>query len=157
MDSDSEIIRYKQQLASLIIGNERIVELINAEDIEEPEDLIHHNVFEFIRVPEVPEEQKTYICFKVNIPEVYTSNFMFKKVMITIYVITHQGLMITDEGGTRIDLIGREITRMLNGYKGIGKAPLERISDVEESLGDKHRCRIICFLASDLNGGCRKS
>lgn len=157
MANSREIIRYKQQIASLLINNEKIVKLINQSDINTPEDLIHKNIYDFIRVPEVPEEQKTYICYKVDIPEVYTVNFLFKKLVITIYVITHQGLMITDEGGTRIDLLGAELDEMLNGYKGIGQSPLDLISNVEESVGDKHRCRVLTFMASDINNKpCKK-
>ena len=151
MANSREIIDYKQHLVSLIINNEAIVELINQEGIDSPQDLIHKNIYEFIRVPDAPEEQKTYICIEVDVPEVYSVNFLFKKLVIHIHVITHQGLMITDMGGARTDLIAAELDTMLNGYKGIGQKPLELISNVAERVGERHRGRELTFLASDIN------
>lgn len=157
MANSREIIAYKQHIASLLINNEAIVDLINQEGIESPQDLIHNNIYEFIRIPEAPEEQKTYICIEVDVPEVYSVNFLFKKLVIYIHVISHQGLMITDLGGARTDLLAAEIDTMLNGYRGIGQKPLELISNVAERVGEKHRGRVLTFLASDINADpCRR-
>jgi hypothetical protein len=107
--------------------------------------LIHNNIYEFIRVPEVPEEQKVYICYDIDIPEISSYNLLFKKLVISIYVIAHQGRMVTDEGGCRTDLIAAEVDDMLTGYTEIGSKPLELISNVAKAVGDKHRARILRF------------
>ena len=157
MANSREIIAYKQHIASLLINNEAIVDLINQEGIESPQDLIHNNIYEFIRIPEAPEEQKTYICIEVDVPEVYSVNFLFKKLVIYIHVISHQGLMIPHLGGARTYLLAAEIDTMLNGYRGIGQKPLELISNVAERVGEKHRGRVLTFLASDINADpCRR-
>ena len=153
MANSSEIIRYKQQLTSLVINNEAIVKLINEQDIDNPEDLIYHNVYDFVRIPETIDEERTYICFKVDVPEVYRSSFLFKQLIITVYVISHQKQMITEYGGTRIDLIGALIDKMLNGRRDIGKKKLELISNIEDGVGSKHRCRILKFKAEDIDNG----
>ena len=153
MANSLEIVRYKQQLTSLIINNEKIVKLINEEDIENPEDLIYHNIYDFVRVPETIDEERTYICLKVDVPEVYRSSFLFKQLIITIYIISHQNQMITEYGGTRIDLISALVDKMLNGRKDIGKKKLELISNIEDGIGSKHRCRILKFKASDIDNG----
>lgn len=145
MASSRKIIGIKRTLASLLINNERIVELIDQKDITNPEKLIHNNIYEFIRVPEVPEEQKVYICYDIDIPEISSYNFLFKKLVISIYVIAHQGRMVTDEGGCRTDLIAAEVDDMLTGYTEIGSKPLELISNVAKAVGDKHRARILRF------------
>ena len=158
MANSREIVRYKQQIVSLLINNEDIVNLINQEGINSPEDLIYHNIYDFIRIPDVPEEQKTFICVEVDVPEVYSVNFLFKKLVIYVHVITHQGLMITDLGGARTDLLAAEVDEMLNGYRGIGQKPLELISNVAERVGEKHRGRVLTFLASDINvDPCKKT
>lgn len=153
MANSYELIRYKQQLMSMFINNELLVELIDNTDIETAEDLINNNIFNYVRVPQTPEEAKTFICMKIDVPEVYSRNFLFKKLTITIYVITHEDLMHTKYGATRIDLMGAEVDKLLNGYSGIGKAELELISNVENTVGTKHRCRILTFKASDINNG----
>ena len=111
------IKRYKQQIISLLIHNEELVELINNTEIETPEDLIGKNIFGYIRIPQAPEEAKTYVALKIDVPEVYLSNSLFKKIIITIYVITHEDLMPTELGGSRIDLMGEEVEKILNKYQ----------------------------------------
>lgn len=145
MASSRKIIGIKRTLASLLINNDRIVELIDQKDITNPEKLIHRNVYEFIRVPEIPEEQKVYICYEVDIPEISSFNTLFKKLIISVYVISHQGRMVTDEGGCRTDLIAAEVDDMLTGNTGFGSKPLELISNVAKAVGDKHRARILRF------------
>lgn len=151
MANSQEIVRYKQQLTSLIINNAAVVKLINEPEITNPEDLIYHNIYDFVRIPETIDEEKTYICIKVDVPQVYRSSFLFKQLIISIYIISHQKQMITEYGGTRIDLISALLDKMLNGRKDIGKKKLELIANIEDSVGSKHRCRIMKFKAEDIN------
>ena len=151
MANSREIVRYKQQLTSLVINNEDIVKLLNEPEIVNPEDLIYHNIYDFVRIPETIDEERTYICFKIDVPEVYRSSFLFKQLIITVYIISHQNQMITEYGGTRIDLISALVDKMLNGYRGIGKKKLELISNIEDGVGSKHRCRIMKFKAADID------
>ena len=80
MTPSGQIKKYKQQLISLFVNNEKIVKLINEKDISNPEDLIYHNFFNFIRVPETIDEERNYICVKIDVPEVYTSSLFFKQI-----------------------------------------------------------------------------
>lgn len=149
-----EIIKYKQQIGSMLINSPEIVALINNTEIEEPDELIGKNIFNFIRYPFAPEEELCYICFEVDVPETYSNrNFLFKKLVLTFYIVSHERLMPTTDpsGGTRNDLISAHIDKIFNGYKGIGKNALELISNTASSISTKHRCRIMTFAAEDLN------
>ena len=150
-NSSKKIIKFKRQLATMFINDERIVELINNKHIENPEDLMYENIFNFIRVPKAPEEQLNYICFRVYMPEVYTSNMFFQKLVVEVYTVSNQGEMVTDEGATRIDLLAEEVENLLDGNKSFGKKPLELISNEEEGFGSRHRCRILRFEAYDID------
>ena len=151
MAYSEEIKYYKQKITSLIINNSDIVDLFDEPTIIDPEKLIYNNVFNFIRIPKTPEETKSYVCFKIDIPEVCPSNFLYKTIVITFWVITHQDNMITDLGGTKIDLMAIEIEKIFNGYKGFGNKPLELISNIEGVASNIHPCRIITFRAEDVN------
>ena len=155
MANSFEIIRYKQQLMSLFINNERIVELIDSKEVQDEDDiesLIRTHIFDYIRIPSSPDEAKTYIAMEIDIPKIYTSeSYLFKKLIITIHIITHEELMPTIYDGTRIDLISAEIDKMLNGYEGIGKKPLDLINNISGSISVKHRERIMQFVAEDMN------
>lgn len=154
MANSFEIIQYKQKIGSMLINEPNIVKLINNKEIEEPEDLIGENVLNYIRYPDAPEEEVCYICFEVDVPERYSDkNYLFKKLVLTFYIVSHERLMPTDDssGGTRNDLIAAYIDKLFNGYKGIGKSKLELISNVASSISTKHRCRIMTFAADDLD------
>ena len=154
MANSFEIIKYKQQIGSMLINCPEIVELINNTEIEEPEDLIGENVFNFIRYPFSIEEEITYIAFEVDVPKVYSDrNYLFKQLTITFYIVSHERLMPTEDvsGGVRNDLISAHIDKLFNGYSGIGKRKLQLISNVAQAISTKHRCRIMTFAAEDLN------
>ena len=89
MANSFEIIDYKQKIASMLINNEDIVRLINNTDIESPEELIGENIFNFMRYPDSVEHEITYICFEVEVPKISNTNYLFKQLVITFYVITH--------------------------------------------------------------------
>lgn len=153
MANSYEIIKYKQQIGSLLVQDEDIIHWIGNDEAETPEELIGKNIFNYIRYPFAPEEEITYICFEVDVPNVSSFNHLFKKLVITFYVVSHERRMPTDDpmGGVRNDLIAARIDKIFNNYKGIGKAPLGLISNTSSSLSQKHRCRILTFAAEDLN------
>ena len=103
-------------------------------------------------MPNAPEEEETWNTLEIDIPKIYSSNKeLFKDLVITIYIITHERLMPTIYGGTRIDLISAEIDKMLNGYEGIGKKPLELLNNIAQAISVKHRCRVMQFSAMEIN------
>ena len=153
MANSFEIIDYKQKIASMLINNEDIVRLINNTYIESPEELIGKNIFNFMRYPDSVEHEITYICFEVEVPKISNTNYLFKQLVITFYVITHERLMPTDDpkGGTRNDLLQAHIDEIFNDFKGIGKTPLELVSNIADAISVKHRRRILTFATVDSN------
>lgn len=157
MANSREIILYKQQIASVLVNDDEIVRLLNDTDIETPDELIGKRIFNFMRYPFAVEEEVSYIAFEVEIPKYNNVNKLFKKLMITFYVVSHERLMPTDDllGGTRNDLLAARIDKLFNGYRGIGKTPLELISNTADAVSVKHRRRILVFYADDINAsGC---
>lgn len=150
MANSFEIVRYKQLIMSALINNERIVALIGNNEVESPEDLVDENLFDYIRIPCAIEEEKTFIAFEVDVPRINRSNEEYlKKLVITFYVITHERLMRTQEGGTRIDILAAEIDKMFTGSQMFGTQPLEIMSNTANGVSVKHRCRILTFKAED--------
>lgn len=154
MGNSAEIIRYKQQIMSMLINNDEIVRLIDNKDIDNTEDLINENIFYYLRVPQVPEEEKTYVCIEVDIPDAdRLYNNMLREHVITVYIITHENLMSTPLG-TRTDLLSAEIDRLLSSQRIIGKTKTELMSNVANGIGVRHRCRIMTFSVQDVAEGC---
>lgn len=154
MANSFEIIRYKQQIMSMFINNDEIIHLIDAKDCENTEELINENIFYFLRVPEAPEEEKTYICIEVDIPNTSSVyNNLMRELVITIYIITHENLMATPSG-TRTDLLSAEIDKLLSSQRIIGKTKMELLTNTANGIGVKHRCRIMTFTVQDTAEGC---
>lgn len=154
MANSFEIIRYKQQIMSMFINNEEIVKLIDNKEIETTEDLINDNIYFYLRVPDPPEEEKTYICIEVDIPDAQALyNDIMRELVVTIYIITHERLMPTPSG-TRTDLLSAEIDKLLTSQKVIGKSEMKLLSNNANGIGVKHRCRIMTFTVHDVSKGC---
>lgn len=150
-NSSKTIIKFKRQIASMLINDERIFELVNNDELKSAEDMMYANLYPFIRVPEAPDEQLNYICYRIYVPKVYSGSTLFQRLVVEFYVISHQGEMKTDEGATRIDLLAEEVEQLFNGYTGLGKKPIELISNEEDGCGSNHRCRILRFEAEDVD------
>ena len=154
MGYSREIARYKQQIISLVINKKEIIDLIDNKDIENTEDLIGENVFYYLRVPEAPEEEKTYICIEVDIPDAQSSsNDLFRELVVTIYIITHERLMPTPDG-TRVDLISAELDELLTKQNVIGRSKMELLTNNANGIGVRHRCRIMTFSVLDKAEDC---
>lgn len=152
MNRSRAIIKYKQKLMSKIVNNKAIIGLVDKEYINSADELIGKNLFNYIRIPNTEEEEKTYICLEVDIPEVYSDeNYMFGKLEIIVYIITHQNLMDTNQGALRTDLISAYIDEMFNLKKIVGLKPLELICNVSGAVTGTtyHRCRIMKFYGED--------
>lgn len=155
MAKSSAIAKYKEKLMAKIVNNKEILFLVDKSKINNPNAYIYDNFFNFIRIPNSPEEEKNYICLEVDVPDIYSDqNKVYGKLVITIYIISHINLMQTKQGGTRPDLISALIDEMFNNKKIVGLKNLELISNVAGSVNDKNRCRVMTFYAEDLAVNC---
>jgi hypothetical protein len=155
MSKSRAIAEYKEKLMAKIIANKQILALVDKDKINHPDDYMYDNFFNFIRVPDSPEDEKNYICLEVDIPEIYSEqNNVYGKLVITIYIISHVNLMRTHRGGTRIDLISALIDDMFNNKRIVGLKKLELISNVAGNVNDKNACRVMTFYAEDLAVEC---
>ena len=114
-----EIPKYKNTILSLIISNENIVELLNG-NIEQSENLIGVNLFDYPKIP-LAEEELAYITVEIDIPTMFNiKNKIFRKPQIVLDIIVHDKLMKTNTIGNRLDLLCSEIDKVFNGFNGLG-------------------------------------
>lgn len=155
MSKSRAIAKYKEKLMAKIVANKQILALVDKDKIDHPDKYIYDNFFNFIRVPDSPEDEKNYICLEVDIPEIYSEqNKVYGKLVITIYIISHINLMRTHSGGTRTDLISALIDDMFNNKRIVGLKELELISNIAGNVNDKNACRVMTFYAEDLAVDC---
>lgn len=155
MAKSSAIGKYKEKLMDKIVNNKQILILVDNKKINNPDSYMYDNFFNFLKIPESPEEEKNYICLEVDIPKIYTEQSkVYGKLIVTIYIISHVNLMNTHRGGTRTDLISALIDEMFNNKLTVGLKKMELLSNVAGSVNDKYMCRVMTFYAEDLAVDC---
>lgn len=146
MPSTQEIINYKTTAISAIVNTPEIVRAIDPNYIGNGEGLIYKNIFPYGYIPETVEEAKCYILITVDMPHVWSeSSYLFRKVVVSFYIVCHQRLMQTDYGGTRIDYIAEELEKLFGGSSDFGFGEMELISSTEENPDFEHRARVMQF------------
>ena len=151
MSSSEDIIIVKQKIMSAIVNDDDIVGLIDSSLVGNGDELLYNNIFPYKRVPDTEDEMKTYICFKINTQSSYAKNKIFKDILVTLYVITHQDLMKCEHNGTRIDFIGSLILDIFNGSQDLGFGEVEVTSDTEGDADFLHRYREIVLKTKGLS------
>ena len=131
-----ELTEYRSKIMKELCSNQKIVDLLRNEiDSSLPDrTLMYTQIFPYAFTPEKTEDVKTYICFRVYVPEVF--NKTVKKMGIVFYVFTHQNLIRTEDG-LRPDLIAEEIEKLFNGSLklGAGRLAIEGLDDISPASG----------------------
>lgn len=146
-----EFFDYKNELMKTLCKNEGVVRLItDSEDAPVPDyDLPYNQIFPFEFVPETTSSATTYICFDVDIVDVYSKTFY--QPVLYLWIFTHKSKLRLKQGGVRTDQLCVEINKELNGsrYFGLGELELKRVDRFVPILD--YRGRILTYTARDFN------
>lgn len=122
-----EVMTVKNDIINKLINSKPIVDTINNTSIEAPDQLIGKNIYRDLYVPsdESDFEAKTYICLGVFVTKI--TNQLIKYLDLHFWIFTHQNILDTGLGYSRVDKIQSEIDKIMNGsYQfGIDKAELK--------------------------------
>lgn len=159
MPNSSCIISWKNQILSDLGNDENIIEALNLDKDENPEDLVWHRLFPHYYIPDVQESVKTYILVEIDIVEQRVSRYekkssVYSHPQITFRILSHQDDMQMKKQGisaTRIDYIGYLIDKKYNKRKGFGIGRLQLISNLAGNLSDTYRVRELIFQGVDID------
>lgn len=126
-----ELGQYKSTILTKIIGCEDLMKAIvyNVPNfLDEPPvpdvgDQIYNRLWPFKYVPKTVEEEKTFIT--MSFTGFRPVKRVFKASKIYFYVFTHNNLMRTDYGMTRVDFIQSELDDLFNETTELGIGRLE--------------------------------
>lgn len=154
MARTSPITRYKRKLITSIVNSPDLIALVNDNYIEDGEcidsdELIYKQIFPFYYIPDTQTKAQSYVIMKVN--GLGVKNKIYSKAEVYICVVSHQDIMQTKGGGTRIDLMGEIIEDLFNGRDDFGFGEMELKFNTEDEINTNHRCRIIKFVVEDFN------
>lgn len=129
-----ELTEYRGKIMKLICSDQEIVNLLTEKPNSTVPDrsLIYKNVFPYAYTPDVTKDTKTYVCFRIYVPEVQSKTF--KTMNIVFYIFSHQDYIRTGDG-LRTDLIAEKIENLFNGAMelGVGRMKLTGMDDISPS------------------------
>ena len=154
MARTSPITRYKRKLITSIVNSPDLIALVNDNYVEDGEcidsdELIYKQIFPFYYIPDTQTKAQSYVMVKVN--GLGVKNKIYNKAEVFVCVASHQDIMETKGGGTRIDLMGEIIEGLFNGRDDFGFGEMELKFNTEDEININHRCRIIKFIVEDFN------
>ena len=150
------ISAYKMALLSEIYNNPKIVEALDSQqpDVirEEPDTLMYHNLYPYMRIPETQSIADSYILLSVDEERINRNNTTYGVFRTTIWVLAHVDRMQMPEHfkATRIDYIGEELGRMFNRQRKFGFSEFELTLSREVLLDTKFLYRELVFRCNDL-------
>ena len=145
-----EFFGYKDRLMKDLLTNEEIVNLLDEDvPIENAKSLAYSRVFPFEYVPDTVEHGDTYICFDVDIQEVFNKTFLSPT--LYIWVFTHRSKLRLPTGGVRTDKLCIEICKEINGSRKYGLGELSLSSVKRFAPMTDFQGKLMIFRATDFN------
>lgn len=159
MSTSSDNIReFKKTTIAKLVESDELITAMGNKDVEENDEAIYKYIFPYFYIPYTIESAKSYICMKVNMTGASSKNDLFGHFSVIVWVISHQDIMRMDgvDGSTRVDYMSSIVEKLLNGSDAFGTQKLQLVTNTEDSLDMKHRCRVLTFKTMDISSplGC---
>lgn len=115
-----EVMTVKNNIINKLVNSQPIVDMINNTSIETNSDLIGKNIYRDLYIPsdQSDAEAKTYICLGIYVTKV--TGKLIKYLDLHLWIFTHQNLMDTGLGYSRVDKIQSEVDKIMNGSYQFG-------------------------------------
>lgn len=146
-----EFFDYKNEVMKTLCCNSEIVRLVtDSSEASVPNyDLAYTRIYPFEYIPDTVDDGKTFVCFDVDIAEVYNKTFYVP--VLYVWVFTHKSKIRLDEGGVRTDQLAVEINKELNGSRYFGLGELDLYSVGRFSPITDYQGRVLAYSARDFN------
>lgn len=150
-----DIGTYKNRLLTTIIKSDDICELIlgkNYDKTDVDEKLTYKNIFPYLYVDDTQTTADTYICFEVSVPR--AQDFTYKNMKIDVWCYCHKDIMkYSKKGylGTRADILGDMIDRLLNSSDKYGLGRLKLESSMPLNVSKVHYGRHMSYSCVEFN------
>ena len=142
----------KRKIMLKLANDPTIFKLIDNKDIDEDEsdDLIYNNIFPYIRVNYTVQEVGSYICIKLDYPDI-NGNEIYKDAELTFFVICNFDCMKCNGGYSRSDLIAERIIELFDWSDELGFR-LKFLSEKEAPIDENFYYKRIIFTSVSPNG-----
>jgi hypothetical protein len=137
---DDDIIRKKRLIEQILYSDEDVIEILDNPNLspDTPEDYVDENIFSFLRIPGTQDVSKNFITFIVDDMGRTPNNQVMKSQYVQFVVFVHKGLVKTQYGMKRHDLLGYLIRDIFNLSNCLGPQ-MELVSN-KEGIADNDFC-----------------
>ena len=145
---DDDIIRAKRLIRDRLCQDEDIIECLHNVRLEEneapPDEYFGTNIFAFVRVPDIQDETRNFICFSIDDMEDSYRNEAMKIQYIQFVIFCQKDDINTEYGIERHDLLGW-IVRDLFNYSDILGMQMKLIYNREGVTDTNYYTRTLKF------------
>ena len=122
---DEDNVRYKEIIKDKLLNNNRIIYLLNDEELIESDagndEYFGTCILPYFLIAPVQHKVRHFICFETSFDDTLRHNAALKAQEIIFHIMVEQKDIIVKELGTaRHDLIAAEIINMFNGCNDFG-------------------------------------
>jgi hypothetical protein len=160
LPNGTELKEYRQKVLTLLLNSKTTCELVLNRIIpditlEIQDELTSGYIYNYAFVPNVQEDQKTYIAFelsgrKPNKASLYTNMKLY------FYIFSHCNIIKHPTGYLRTDLIDEQIQSIFNENKDIGIGKMYCTSDDYLKVSNFFYGRQLCFEVKEQSiSGCK--
>lgn len=149
---NDDIVEMKRFIKQKLISDNDVLEALHnpSLDTDCPDDFLDCNIFDYLRVPQVQDTVKNFICFTVDDIEDDRYNEVMKVQYIQVYVICHLDDIKTEYGISRHDLLGYLTKDIFHWTNDFG-LQFKLISNQERSFDNDYCGRTLKFEATKVN------
>lgn len=124
-EPDEDNVRYKEIIKQKLLNNNRIIYLLNDEELKESEaendEYFGICILPMFLIAPTQHKVRHFICYETSFSGVMRNNSALKAQEIIFYVMCEQkDLIVKELGIARHDLIAAEIINMFNGCNDFG-------------------------------------
>ena len=124
-EPDEDNVRYKEIIKQKLLNNNRIIYLLNDDELKKAEadndDYFGECILPYLLIAPTQHKVRHYICYETSFDEVARYNSAIKSQEILFYILVEQkDILVQEIGVARHDLIVAEIINMFNGCNDFG-------------------------------------
>lgn len=149
MGNGEELKEYRQKILTALINSRDICELVLdrtipviTEDVQN--ELTNYHIFKYAFVPNVQDEQKTYVAFDLSGRKPNRAS-LYKNMKLNFYVFSHSRIIKHSTGYLRTDLIDEQIQSLFNEGRDFGIGKMYCTADDSLKVGSSYYGRQLSF------------
>lgn len=155
MGNGGELKEYRQKILTALINNHDICELVLNRNVttitaDIQDELTNNHIFKYAFVPNVQDDEKTFIAFEINGRTSNNTN-LYKNISLSFFIFSHANVIRYKTGHLRTDLIDECVQDLFNENNDFGVGLMYCTEDKYLKVSNNYYGRQLTFKVKDMN------